>query len=162
MKDRHWALRISAALIAAVVALPGCSGRGSYAARDSRAGSAARDSTFAALTLRHGRSPTELSLARGQVIYGRYCAICHGDNGGGDGFNAYNVKAAYGVSPTAFADSAAFSSVHADVVLAAIRDGGHAVGKSPAMPPWGHTLTISDVIDVAEFVRSLSLSALQH
>jgi mono/diheme cytochrome c family protein len=151
-------LAVLAALLGATITLSGCGRRGG----GPRGGVAASDSSFAILSYGRGRSPMELSLARGKVVYVRYCAICHGESGEGDGFNAYNIKAAYGVSPTAFADSAAFSSVHAEVVLAAIRNGGHAVGKSPAMPPWGHTLPVSDVTDVAEFVRSLSHSARQR
>jgi cytochrome c oxidase cbb3-type subunit 3 len=101
----------------------------------------------------------DLSVARGKIVYGRYCTICHGESGEGDGFNAYNIKATYGLTPTAFADSSAFSSVPADSALAAIRNGGPAVGKSPAMPPWGRTLTPGDLIDVWDYVRSLAHAA---
>jgi cytochrome c oxidase cbb3-type subunit III len=120
---------------------------------------AARDSSFAALSFQRHRAPAELSNSRGQVVYGRYCAICHGDSGDGDGFNAYNVKTAFGVSPTAFTDSTAFSRVPEDSVLAAIRGGGSAAGRSVGMPPWEYTLTPGEILDVAAYVWSLSRAA---
>lgn len=141
----------AALLVVATLALSGCGRRG--AGRREPAGA---DSSFAAIAFQRGRSPEELSVARGRVLYDRYCAICHGETGGGDGFNAYNVKAAFGVSPAAFTDSAAFHALSEDTALAVIRDGGPAAGRSPAMPPWGHTITAGEVIDVWEYIRSLA------
>jgi cytochrome c oxidase cbb3-type subunit 3 len=146
------ALAVSAVVLAAAVSLPGCGSPGG----GPRGGLAVHDSSFVGVTFQQGRSSMELSVARGKIVYGRYCAVCHGESGEGDGFNAYNVKSTYGVAPTAFVDSPAFASVPADTVLAAIRDGGPAVGKSRAMPPWGRTLTPGDVIDAEEYVRSLA------
>lgn len=117
------------------------------------------DSSFAGVTFQRGRSPLDLSMASGKIVYDHYCAICHGETGGGDGFNAYNVKAAYGVNPTAFADSAQMVSLKDAEALTAIRDGGPAVGKSAAMPPWGHTLTPGEVADVWQYARSLTGAA---
>lgn len=117
------------------------------------------DSSFAAVTFQRGRSPIDLSRERGRVLYDRYCTICHGEGGEGDGFNAYNVKATFGVSPTAFADSVVFSSVSEDTALLAIRSGGLAAGKSPAMPPWGRTLTPGEVVDVWQWIRAFPARA---
>ena len=141
----------AALLVVATLALSGCGRRG--AVRREPAGA---DSSFAAVTFQRGRSPEDLSVAWGRVLYDRYCAICHGETGGGDGFNAYNVKAAFGVSPAAFTDSAAFRALREDTALAAIRDGGPAAGRSPAMPPWGHTLTAGEVLDLWHYIRSLA------
>lgn len=118
-------------------------------------GARAPDSSFATVAFQRGRSPVEVAEAQGQIVYVRYCAICHGESGEGDGFNAYNVHAAFGVGPTAFADSSGFASLNEDTALLVIRDGGPAMGKSSAMPPWGHTLTPSEVRDVWQFICSL-------
>jgi mono/diheme cytochrome c family protein len=93
------------------------------------------------------------------VVYDRYCAICHGTTGGGDGFNAYNLKSAFNVTPTAFGDSTVFHALPQDSALAMIRDGGATVGRSPAMPPWGKTLTPGEIVDVWQYIRSLSQGA---
>jgi cytochrome c oxidase cbb3-type subunit 3 len=114
------------------------------------------DSSFAAVTFSHGRTPVELSMVTGKVVFDRYCAICHGESGGGDGFNAYNVKAAYGVDPTAFSDSARMVSLADAQALKAIREGGGAVGKSAAMPGWGRTLSPGELADVWRYARSLA------
>jgi cytochrome c oxidase cbb3-type subunit III len=118
-------------------------------------------SSFAAVTLQQGRSPLDLSLTTGKAVYDHYCAICHGETGGGDGFNSYNVKETYGVKPTAFADSTETASLKDSEALTAIRKGGLAVGKSAAMPPWGHTLTPGEVADVWQYARSLTEAAHQ-
>ncbi|MFN8176861.1 MAG: cytochrome c [bacterium] len=148
--ERRWQAAVTA-LLAATLALAGCKPR-----EVGRSGSAAADSSFAAVAFQRDRTPADLALVRGRVLYARYCAICHGDSGGGDGFNAYNLKQAFDVAPTAFTDSTAFAALSEDSALAAIRDGGPAVGKSAAMPPWGHTLTAGEVIDVWQYVRSLA------
>ncbi len=140
----------------ALVLAAGCPGR---SGRVTAHRATAADSTFASLALQRGRSPQEVSAARGRLTFGRYCAVCHGDTGGGDGFNAYNVKAAYDVTPAAFSDSAFMATVSDSVALAAIRDGGPAVGRSPAMPAWGRTLSASEIADVWRFARSLAATA---
>jgi mono/diheme cytochrome c family protein len=150
---RSLALVALAGLSSAVLMLDGCGGR----VRNGLSHRAASvDSSFAALTSPRGRSPLDISISSGRLIYGRYCAVCHGETGGGDGFNAYNIKAAYDVTPAAFADSAFMASLKDDVALAAIRGGGPAIGKSPAMPPWGRTLTASELADVWHYARSLA------
>jgi len=147
--ERRWQAAVTV-LAAATLVLAGCGSR-----ETGRRRSAGADSSFAAMAFQRGRSSEDLSLARGRVLFTRYCAICHGESGGGDGFNAYNLKAAFDVAPTAFGDSAVFGALSEDSALAAIRDGGPAVGKSPAMPPWGHTLTAGEIVDVWQYVRSL-------
>lgn len=147
------AVLLAGVLLAGVLLISACGRRGVIG---SRGGGGSSDSSFATLTFQRGRSPSELCLARGRILYDRYCAICHGEDGEGDGFNAYNVKAAFDVTPTAFADSAVFSSLDPDTALMAIRAGGRAVGKSAAMPPWGQTLTSGEVVDLWQWIRSLA------
>jgi cytochrome c oxidase cbb3-type subunit 3 len=117
---------------------------------------AAPITSFAAAVHEHGRSPLDLSLASGRAVYDRYCAICHGDTGGGDGFNAYPLKDAFGVNPTAFSDRAQAAALKETESIAAIRNGGLAVGKSAAMPAWGYTLTPGEVADVWQYIRSFA------
>lgn len=147
---RRWRVA-AAAILTASFALSGCGSR-----KAAHPPVVHADSSFAAITFQRGRAPEVLSVARGRVLYDRYCAICHGTTGGGDGFNAYNLRAAFNVTPTAFGDSAIFRALHEDTVLAMIRDGGAAVGRSPAMPPWGKTLTPGEIVDVWQYIRSLS------
>ena len=56
----------------------------------------------------------------GRTVYRHYCMDCHGESGGGDGFNAYNLDP----RPRSFADST-FQAQHSDSdLVAAIRSGG--------------------------------------
>lgn len=114
------------------------------------------DTSFAALTTLPGRAPLEVSASNGKLVFAHYCAVCHGETGGGDGFNAYNVQGAFHVAPAAFSDSAFMAGLKDSTALEAIRDGGPAVGKSAAMPPYGHTLSASEIADVWNYARSLA------
>ncbi len=92
------------------------------------------------------------AVAYGRPVFEQYCAICHGETGDGNGFNAYNLKSHFGVQPFAFTDSLAAAQVGFAEVAKAIREGGSAVGKSPYMPPWRHTLTEYELAAVTAFV----------
>ncbi len=154
---RRAAGRAALALLFAGSLLHAGCGRGKSAT--ARGGPTMGDSSFAAASMPRGRSPMELSLVWGGIVYRRYCAVCHGETGGGDGFNAYNVSSAYGVTPMAFADSAALAALADSTALTAIRLGGAGVAKSVAMPPWGNTLTTAEMMDVLHYIRTLPAAA---
>ena len=87
----------------------------------------------------------------GRALYQHYCTTCHGDEGGGDGFNAFNLDP----RPRSLADSS-FQAQRSDSDLAvAIRSGGGAVGLSTGMPPWGRTLNQRQIENLVIYVRTL-------
>jgi mono/diheme cytochrome c family protein len=87
----------------------------------------------------------------GRAIYRHYCLNCHGEEGNGDGFNAYNLDP----RPRSLADST-FQASRSDADLStAIRSGGPAVGLSTGMPPWGRTLNQRQIENVVEYLRTL-------
>jgi len=65
-----------------------------------------------------------------RTIYRDRCAVCHGANGGGDGVGG----AALNPRPRSFQDAAWQTATTDDAIERIIREGGAAVGKSPAMP----------------------------
>ncbi len=79
--------------------------------------------------------------ARARDLYSRYCSVCHGQNGQGDGFNAYNLNP----KPRSFTDSSFIARIDPDLIQETINKGGAAVGLSSLMPPWGRTLTKKDI-----------------
>lgn len=93
--------------------------------------------------------------SRGQELYSRYCSVCHGLTGEGDGFNAYNLDP----KPRTFTDSAFVARLDSTLIVEAIINGGGAVGFSAKMPPWGNTLTREDIELVASHVIRLSQSS---
>ncbi|MGE5127267.1 MAG: c-type cytochrome [Betaproteobacteria bacterium] len=82
-------------------------------------------------------SPTE---ARGHRLFRERCATCHGQEGHGDGQNAYNLDPA----PPDFATSLARLPVAARRKV--IEGGTAAIGRSPLCPPRSRALD-SDEVD---------------
>lgn len=93
-------------------------------------------------------------FARANALYGRYCSVCHGTTGKGDGFNAYNLEP----KPRDFSNSSFVLRLDTVLIVETIRGGGKAVGLSGLMPPWGKTLTERDISDLAAHVIRLSKS----
>ena len=88
----------------------------------------------------------------GRALFQHYCSICHGAEGHGDGFNAYNLDP----KPRDLGDPG-FQAKHSDEDLAAaIRSGGGASGLSVGMPPWGRTLGERQVQNLVLYLRTLS------
>jgi len=98
--------------------------------------------------------PTRYELQVGKDVYLHYCIGCHGETGGGDGFNSFNLDP----HPRDLSDPA-FQKAKSNAELAdAIRRGGAGVGLTALMPPWGHTLDARQIDDVILYIRSLKRS----
>lgn len=109
-------------------------------------------------TLAGGKQPVdELSEAqsRGQQAFEHYCAICHGSEGRGDGFNSTNLP----VSPRDFTNSAFWEATTEERVYFAVSRGGPSIGKSVLMPAWGRTLNEGQIRDVITFIRTFATHA---
>jgi mono/diheme cytochrome c family protein len=94
-------------------------------------------------------------VREGGALFRHYCAPCHGDEGQGDGLNAYNLDP----RPRDLADPAFRKSRSDDDLAAIIRSGGGAAGLSTAMPPWGRTLGERRIRNLVAYLRSLEPSA---
>lgn len=88
---------------------------------------------------------------RADELFGRYCSVCHGTEGKGDGFNAFNLNP----KPRDFSDSSFVSRLDTVLIVETIRAGGKAVGLSGLMPPWGKTLDSTDIELLAQRVIKL-------
>lgn len=143
-----------------VFVLAGCSG-----VHPSKMQSAA-DSTHSTDTIAHVADTTAPAAAispamalsyeerQGSVVFAKYCAVCHGQEGKGDGFNAFNLDP----RPRDLSDSVAMKSLSDDQILRTISGGGRSVNKSPLMPAYGWTLDTRQVHYVTAFIRTLSRS----
>lgn len=139
--------------VSCVLALVSCSGRGRTGVPGNASGTDSTVSFFADVAPAPGTHPW---LRSGQAIYGRYCAVCHGTEGEGDGFNAYNLQSNFGTPPTAFTDSTVWKDLDLKTARTAVALGGKAVGRSQYMPPWGETLSPQEIEDVLAYIRSLA------
>ncbi len=89
---------------------------------------------------------------QGKYLYAKYCAVCHGEEGKGDGFNAFNLNP----KPRDFSDSTYMSALTDQKIEETIAQGGRGVGKSPQMPSWGGRLTKAEVLYLTDYVRVFS------
>lgn len=86
------------------------------------------------------------SLARGEVLYDRYCAICHGTNGLGAEANLVEVWPVLPAYNLALDPVAGYSDSY---IYAMIR-----VGRA-LMPAYGHQITHFDRWNIVNYVRKL-------
>jgi len=144
------ALCLSASLLAACSGSPG-QGRGSSGAADSTA-------VVSFASAFDGLEPGSASYRSGKRLYSRYCLVCHGEEGAGDGFNAYNLQSSLDLAPANFADSAFAQGATESSVGASIAEGETESGGGGCLLPWGGTLSSLELKDVAGYVLALGAS----
>lgn len=88
----------------------------------------------------------------GEKLFGKYCAICHGASGQGDGFNSFNLDP----RPRDLTDSSYINTVSDSRLTEIIAQGGKGTGKSVLMPAYEHTLSNGEIGDLINYIRYLS------
>jgi mono/diheme cytochrome c family protein len=88
--------------------------------------------------------------SQGAVLYEKYCLVCHGKEGKGDGFNAFNLDP----RPRDFTDSTYMKALSDEQIAQTITGGGRSVNKSPLMPAYGWTLDRQQIRYLASYLRS--------
>ena len=89
-------------------------------------------------------------VAQGQAIFKKYCVVCHGESGAGDGPAAAKMKQ----KPANLGDKALMSKLTDAQILTTIAQGKKTEGG--AMPPFDKKLPEADRKLVLAFVRSLA------
>jgi mono/diheme cytochrome c family protein len=92
------------------------------------------------------------SGARG---YQEYCAMCHGNEGYGDGDVAGNLRKDASVSVARLNDAGRLSVLKRAGVRKVIVEGGAHTGRSNLMPAWGDKLSATLVEDITDYVMAL-------
>jgi mono/diheme cytochrome c family protein len=93
---------------------------------------------------------------KGRSVYNQYCRVCHGEDGDGKGFNAYNLKNSFGVQPADFTDSTFMVNHTMETITNVVAKGGKRVNKSQYMPPWGETLNREEIENVVTYIKMFS------
>jgi mono/diheme cytochrome c family protein len=107
---------------------------------------------LAAFCASHAAEPagTDPSVTNGAATFQRYCVLCHGERGDGNGVAAK-------VYTTRPADLTASTQTD-EYKTTIIRDGGEAVGRSASMPPWGKELSDAQIRDVVAYLKTIKTS----
>ena len=100
--------------------------------------------------------PTKLNassetLENGRFLFLNFCAHCHGNRGGGDGFNAEYIDK----DPAKLSDPKFLAKRSNEKLFRVISVGGAKVKKSHLMPPFGHTLSEEEIWSLVAFIRYL-------
>lgn len=89
--------------------------------------------------------------AAGEAKFKQLCATCHGPTGHGDG----PASAALNPQPRDLSSTEWQDSVDDTHIRTVIKDGGPAVGLSPMMAAFGHSLNDEDLDNLVAYIRSL-------
>lgn len=83
--------------------------------------------------------------------YAKYCGICHGNQGDGNGYNAKYLP----TTPTKHSDSVYMATRPDDTIFDGIFAGAYILNKNHRMPPWGYTLKHEDIRGLVTYIREL-------
>ena len=90
-------------------------------------------------------------LGKGKFLFLKFCAHCHGNRGGGDGFNAEFLDK----DPAELSNSKFLAKRSNEKLFRVISIGGAKVKKSHLMPAFGHTLSEEEIWSLVSFIRYL-------
>jgi mono/diheme cytochrome c family protein len=108
------------------------------------------DPALAALRAEEQTTGLTYAEGKGQHLFDRYCATCHGDGGKGDGQNASNLN------PPPPDLTASKNLADPAYVRRVIAEGSAAVGRSPLSPPWGRSLRPQEIEYLTLYCRALA------
>jgi mono/diheme cytochrome c family protein len=105
--------------------------------------------------LREPAPPAPQDQADAAALYARYCAVCHGPTGRGDGPGAHVARQTL----RDFSDPAAMREADDRYYFAIIQKGGSQLGRSNAMPAWGMKLSDDEIRALVRYIRGLARAA---
>ena len=88
----------------------------------------------------------------GETLYLRYCAVCHGDAGRGDGASATG----FATKPADLTDGRLMNALPDEFLVNIILRGGPAEGLSPGMPPFADFLSESQTRQLIRYLRAIA------
>src|SRR3954468_19862184 len=98
----------------------------------------------------HADDTAAAAQVRGSATFAKYCSLCHGTQGKGDGRAARLQQ----VPPADLTRSQRSDAYKSEI----IRKGGAAMSRSSSMPSWGEVLSSQDIQDVVAYLQTLRVS----
>jgi cytochrome c553 len=95
---------------------------------------------------------------QGKQLFEQYCAVCHGQSGEGDGFNAYNLNP----RPHSLSDSTYMKALSSETLTETISFGGKGVNKSVLMPAYQNTLSKTQILNVVGYIETFTQTKLYY
>jgi len=95
---------------------------------------------------------------QGKNIYTKYCSVCHGIEGKGDGFNSFSLDP----RPRDLSNGQYMKVLTDERLVETVREGGRGVNRSPLMPTWGGRLTKDELTYVVAYVRTFAVNNNAH
>jgi mono/diheme cytochrome c family protein len=90
---------------------------------------------------------------QGRQLSELYCARCHDPESTAERVSNHDNLSA---QAHAFSDGAVLNKMTDQDLVAIIQHGGPGLGKSAEMPPYGHTLSKSDILALAAYIRAVA------
>jgi mono/diheme cytochrome c family protein len=95
---------------------------------------------------------------QGKNVYTKYCFVCHGMEGKGDGFNSFSLDP----KPRDLSNGQYMKVLTDERLIETVREGGRGVNRSPLMPTWGGRLTKDELMYVVAYVRTFAVNNNAH
>jgi mono/diheme cytochrome c family protein len=95
---------------------------------------------------------------QGKNLYTKYCFVCHGLEGKGDGFNSFSLDP----RPRDLSNGQYMKALTDERLIETVREGGRGVNRSPLMPTWGGRLTKDELMYVVAYVRTFAVNNNTH
>ena len=89
---------------------------------------------------------------QGRFLYSKYCSICHGTEGKGDGFNAFNLDP----KPKDLTEKQYIQALTDEKLFGIVSQGGRSVNKSSSMPAWRGRLSKQEIDYLVAYVRTFA------
>ncbi|MFQ5799736.1 MAG: c-type cytochrome [Bacteroidota bacterium] len=99
--------------------------------------------------------PVSYEQRQGRYLYMKYCAVCHGEQGEGDGFNSFNLDP----KPRDFTDADYMNALSDARLAETISQGGRGVSRSVLMPSWGGRLSKEEIEFLVSYLRLFGKSS---
>lgn len=92
------------------------------------------------------------SERQGKYLFDKYCTVCHGKRGEGDGFNSYNLNP----KPQNLQDSLYINKVSDVFLNQIISSGGNGVNRSSQMPYYKYIMDETEIENIISYIRKLN------